>query len=209
MRGLILALMAFMLHLSYRLTHCIRTLSAYASPTFFGMGEMNTGDLVFFSGNPLLSYLLNSCFTHVGMIVMQQEKVYILHITPTTLVPMLCPVVHGMVLYYRAIKTPLITRKLFEILQKKQYRYDFNCWQNITFSFLKPYECLLPTLPWFDVHEEDSERVNCAALLKGLLEDCCGARFPTPCYPHHFLGSDRWDDMVKISVVDKKENNEQ
>ena len=204
MRGLIVFLVLALLHLSYSLGRCVKQLAAVPTGRL-AVNDFETGDLVLFSGNPLLSYLLQSSFTHVGVVLATPTQKYILHISPESVKPVLCKVTPGMTVFHRAISTPLDSRKIVEWATVNHFEYDYSAWWNYTHAFLLPFQFLFPTLPWYKTATTATtkpQKTDCSTFVQRLLLEACGCDVATPCFPNHFAANQtsRWEPMKKIYV---------
>ena len=111
-------------------------------------GSLQCGDLVLFAGNCLLRCLLNSPFTHVGMVVESPGgQIYLWEINPTRQYPTLTPIQYiSTPVYVRSISTPLPREKVWNlVIESGNTKYDFGAWRPLVKSTFGAY--FWPRLP--------------------------------------------------------------
>ncbi len=141
-----------------------------------------TGDLLLFHSNLLLMFLLNSPFSHVGVVVVLNHTPYVFEIVPHNRFPTLTPVNRLNLdkgVYHRSIETPLDTDKVVKYIEMEGDRmYDFALWYPLvkqTFDHV-----VFPRLP----HRTRS-CLSCATLVGKLLH-----RFGVMVHQEHFVPED-------------------
>lgn len=173
---LVFLLLVLEVHVGVRLTSIYRRSlcsSTVARPP-------QTGDLILFLGNPFLSYVLNSPFTHVGIVVALAKGPVVLHLPPEQNQPCVCDLnlLKGEHVAYRSIKIGLSTAKMRKLM-RQAFAYDFESWKTVfhhTFG-----DSLF--FPWVPKAANDTGKLCCSAYVAWLLEHFSidmGTRLPMP-----------------------------
>ena len=126
---LVVLLLVLEVHVGLRLTSIYRR-SLHSSTVVARPPQ--TGDLILFLGNPFLSYVLNSPFTHVGIVVALAKGPVVLHLPPEQNQPCVCDLnlLKGEHVAYRSIKIGLSTAKMRKLM-RQAFAYDFESWKTV------------------------------------------------------------------------------
>lgn len=127
-----------------------------------------TGDLFLFHSNFLLMLLMDSPFSHVGVVVVLANKPYLLEIVPSNYVCTLTPVNrHHLAehVYYRPIETSLDADRVLLYLKEVADRvYDYGAWLPLLRQAFN--HIIFPRLP----KHPQTDSFSCASLVGNLLQ---------------------------------------
>lgn len=126
--------------------------------------EFKTGDLVLFHTNVWLMFLLDSPFSHVGMVVVHDGVPYVYEIVPEHGTPTLTAVNRRTMVgaFYRSIDLPL--ENVGEAILRQNTTYDFSTWEPLLHEAFA--SLLWPRLP----RRRKSSSMSCAMLIGALVQ---------------------------------------
>lgn len=174
---LVVLLLVLEVHVGLRLTSIYRR-SLHSSTVVARPPQ--TGDLILFLGNPFLSYVLNSPFTHVGIVVALAKGPVVLHLPPEQNQPCVCDLnlLKGEHVAYRSIKIGLSTAKMRKLM-RQAFAYDFESWKTV-FHHTFGNSLFFPLVP---KAANDTGKLCCSAYVAWLLKHFSidmGTRLPMP-----------------------------
>lgn len=141
-----------------------------------------TGDLLLFHSNAWLMFLLDSPYSHVGIIVVLNETPYVFEIVPHHSVPTLMSVNRldlDRDIYYRPIQTALDREIVLDHLcNEADQLYDFAVWYPLVKEVFD--HVVFPRLPCRKL-----QGVSCATLVGRLLQ-----KFGVMVHKDHFVPED-------------------
>jgi len=191
-------------HIGQRVLNVKERLQRFADVDF-GQISFQTGDLLLFQSNLALSFLLDSPYSHVGMVVCYGSGTFLWEITGSGGRPTLTPIDLELLrsagtVYYRRLRTTFVDEDVVVkyIQAHANFTYDFSTWKHVLHETFQ--NALFPRLP---APTKPPQGASCANMIGHFLQEM--GLFPDKEYflPEDFsalsLGGAHWADDVRIN----------